>query len=406
MRAAKNRLMKIMLAFGLLGMVGIGSNAYVNAHSYATDPGGNQPLIHVNLQLPIDGSFLVPHNEFSLSNHAGPGATPAPQPRHNNAVFVYRSLEHTGGPIPSPSLRNTAGRVTLRFPGGLNKAGHVFVGWRNGNHVFQPSQIFYIADNSAHFYFYAVWAPAVSLTLNAAPGSPASQTIRRGAGTQMMALPRPTRPGYVFLGWFNTPEETGGLRLFAHTTVPNTDTTYWARWGTMTIYYQNFTNSDSPEAQAYADNSVAEIKHLFYSNFGINMVQRSEARYEPGLDPWFPPGALLNVNRSTHNTVHFRFVSFFFGLAGAARQAHGIDGTVHLHLGDMVVTTLQNPTDLRFTVVHEISHVFGAHDCRSHGCVMNHATHRALYNHWCDPCRDRMHNYLAIRWRNNPWLRN
>ena len=247
----------------------------------------------------------------------------------------------------------------------------------------------------------------ITITFNANGGTPATQTVMGTPGSQLSTLPqRPTRTGYVFAGWYSTPRPTGGTPFNSNSTIPNTNTTYSARWVVMNLYYQNFVNVNSPAARNQADANVDEIKHLFLENFGVNLVPRSDALHEPALIEGLSASDLLDINRSSHNTVHFRFVDFYIGVAGRARQVWGEEGSTSLRLGEMVVTMQLNPEELRFAIVHEIAHVLGAYDCLSPGCVMNHGTPRYKYSHWCDPCRVRMHNYLALRWQNNPFLRN
>ena len=45
----------------------------------------------------------------------------------------------------------------------------------------------------------------------------------------MGALPNPTRPGFTFVGWFNTSAATGGTQ-FTQNSIINANTTMWVRW--------------------------------------------------------------------------------------------------------------------------------------------------------------------------------
>jgi len=294
----------------------------------------------------------------------------------------------------------------------MSNPGYIFTGWRNGNHIFQPWQTFRLPEGSSHFYFYATWAPAVLLTLDANNGTHTTQQVRRGANTQMRNLPQPpTKPGYIFLGWFSTPDETGGTRLTTVTTIPDTDTTYWARWRepiSVAILYENLVNSNTLDARNQADTIVNDAVHLFLANFGINLVQQSPARYESALNNVGTSAPdVLGVNPSGHASVVFRFVDFPLSnglVAGLARQIRGQEGTALMHLGDMVVSTGIAPEMLMRAVVHEISHVLGAHDCTNFGCVMDISWLHTIHDRWCADCQSDIHNYMHNRIRNNPQL--
>jgi len=398
-----------MILFAGIIIVGLGLIA--QAYSVSASPAqpiSEPPLEAISLRGPIDGTILVPYSEFSLSA----GHEPA-YPQYD-FVFFFRCLEYTHGTPPAPITKSVSGTATLRVPRGLSKDGYVFVGWRNGNHIFQPWQTFRLPEDVTHFYFYAIWAPAVYITLDANDGVSATQQLRRAAGTQMRFLPHPsTKEGYVFLGWFTTPEATGGSRLTASATVPNTNTTYWARWSmpiNITVNYESLVNRETDSAREKADTSIGEITHLFLTGFGINLVpQPSGARYEPMLNNvGFSAPDILDVNPSNYRTVVFRFVDFPLNdglIAGLARPIRGIEGTTQMHLGDIVVTTVLTPAMLRRAIVHEISHIFGAIDCYNFGCVMDISRHHTIHDNWCTHCRSDINNYLYVRMRNNPHLR-
>jgi len=416
MKTAKGKILKILFVVGLIfGISGIGSVTQVYSAA-VSETLTDQPLIQVNLQSPIDGTVLLPYFEFSLSANHGPSgaiSSTTPMPTQNNFVFFYRCLDDSTGTPPAPSMINTSGTATLRPPGNMAKAGYVFIGWRNGNHIFRPWQTFRLTGNDYHFYFYAVWAPAVLLTLDANGGALATQSIRRGAGTQMRTMPpQPTKEGYIFLGWFTTPDATAGSRLTPFTTVPNTETTYWARWSvpiSVTVYYENLVNRNTADARNLADSNINEIRGLFMTTFGIDLIQRpNTTRYSPALNQaGFTASDILDINPSNASTVIFRFVDIPLNesrIAGLARQVRGQEGTAQMHLGDMVVTTELAPAMLRRAIVHEISHVFGAHDCSSWGCVMDISRSHTIYNRWCATCRSDINNYLYNRRRLNPGL--
>ncbi|MCL2362344.1 MAG: InlB B-repeat-containing protein [Defluviitaleaceae bacterium] len=309
------------------------------------------------------------------------------------------TFDANGGTPATQTLTRGAGQQVGTLPPPPTRDGFVFGGWfstptATGAQITATS----IVPNT-DTTFWARWE--VVLTFDANGGTPATQTIARVPGSRIgnPLPPNPTRTGYIFAGWFTTPDATGGTRVTDMSWTPNIATTYWARWVTsITVYYENLVSLDTLAARNQADASIDEIKHLFLTNFGVNLVQASPARHEPGLVPGLSPSNLLNVSRSSHDTVRFRFIHFGIGVAGIGRSGSGWNANTSFHLGEMAVTTILDPVALRFTVVHEISHVFGAWDCSGAGCVMNFFTPRAEYSNWCGPCRTRMHNYLSFIW--------
>ena len=400
MKNMKSKYLMILLAMSAM-FCAVNLGNITRAYGATNLP--DQPLTNVHRQAPIDGEILLPYHQFTLSANNEPTGS-------NNHVFFYRCPQHTGGAVPTPNFRNASGSATLKAPGSMSKTGYTFIGWRNGSHIFHPFQMFHSLGDDTHFYFYAVWAPTVYLTFNNYEGT--ARIVRRAAGTQMRTLPAPrAREGYVFLGWFSTPDD-GGTRLNAFSTVPNDNTTYWARWSTpfsITIYYENLTNVDTDSARNFVDESVNGIKGLFLTGFGIDLVQRPDTtRYEPALNQVGTAAPnLMDINPSSYNTIIFRFVNFPLNegrIAGSARPLRGMEGTTQMHLGDMVVTTMLTPEMFRRAVVHEISHIFGAHDCGNFGCVMDISRFHTIHDRWCASCRSDIHNYLYIRRRNNPQL--
>ena len=402
MKIAKNKLMRNLYILGLMLIVAGISNFARAYNTAAAETAARQPLITIGLQAPIDGAILLP-------------STPPPG-QQGDFVFTYRCPEEsTAGSLPSPTARTASGTATLRVPGSMAKPGYQFIGWRNGNHIFQPFQTFQLPENGLYYYFYAVWAPVVFLTLDPNGGTSATHTLRRAAGTQIRNLPPPpTREGHIFIGWFNTPEASGGARFTARSTIPSTDTTYWARWRTpfnITVYYENLVNTNTADTRNLADTTVNEIRQLFMANFGINLVQQpGTTRYVPALNQAGTSAPdILDINPSNNATVIFRFVDFPLNegrIAGLARQVRGIEGTPLMNLGDIVVTTELTPEMFRRAVVHEISHIFGAHDCSSPRCVMDISRVHTVHDRWCGSCRTDVFHYLYIRMRNNPHLGN
>jgi len=323
---------------------------------------------------------------------------------HFEAIWEPTSITNltfnaNGGAPQTQMLAKTAGSQVRTLPPPPTREGFVFTGWFDaptGGTQFTTYTIVPDTDTT----LWARWE--VVLTFINTGGIPATQTITAVPGIRLTDLQPlwPTKHGYIFAGWYNTPEATGGTRITFNMWVPSAPATYWARWVTnVTIYYQNLVCTDSPFARNQADDTINAVKHLFMTNFGVNLVQSSPARHEPGLQVGMSASTLVGINRSNHTTMHFRFVNFSIGpYAGWARPGNGLQGSTGFPLGDMLVTTIVDPIALRFGVVHEIAHLFDARDCWSTGCVMNFSTPRANYSHWCNSCRRRIQNRLGWMW--------
>jgi len=119
------------------------------------------------------------------------------------------------------------------------RADYTFVGWfteqTGGSQVLSSTRV----PNADHTTYWARWRPGdtVTLTFNANGGAPSEEIVTLRAGSTMVELPpEPERDGYEFDGWFTTSGSTGGERVVASnggtagTTVPNSNTMYWARW--------------------------------------------------------------------------------------------------------------------------------------------------------------------------------
>ena len=297
------------------------------------------------------------------------------------------------------TIRNLTPNTTYTFRG--YAWCWIFFGWRSFDYVVrtQPSS-------------------NVTLTFNGNGGSPATQSLDRRIGTAMGAMPAtPTRNGYVFLGWFNTSAQTGGTQFTAQSIVPGVNTTYWARWTRrIVVRYNNIVNVDTVAVRNHADSSITpEIKQLFLNNFGIDLVRDGSARFYARLNNvqiWGGTAdrlapSVLDVNRSDYHTLRFRFVNY--GLRnssgrvvfGSARQLNVMiqgNRVTGGHLGDMVVSTNTTTEVLRRTIVHEISHVFGAPECNNSACVMFDDVRGLVHNAWCDRCRNAIFQHLN-NWR-------
>ena len=142
------------------------------------------------------------------------------------------TFDANGGTVNPTTREVRAGSPvgTLPVP---ERAGYTRAGWftaRTGGASVTAS---WVINN--HVTFFARWTPRpnVTVTFNANGGAvnPTSRVVR--AGTPVGALPTPTRAGlYHFVGWYNTPNPTGGRR-FGQDDIIEAATPMWARWSTV-----------------------------------------------------------------------------------------------------------------------------------------------------------------------------
>jgi len=299
--------------------------------------------------------------------------------------------------------------VSNDITGGNNDANVFFTEKIN---IFEESEMLGYIDFMPHTEsLQAVYEP-VTLTFHSNCGNPSIQTAVRTTGQPMGTLPTPPiKDGYVFIGWFNTASIVFGDFLTVDTIVNSNNTVFWARFASIvTVPYELLVNVDTDAARTQALNSINEIRHIFFRDFGIDLVLApGSPRYEPalnqvGINEWGhtvgcrDASEVLGVNESNNTTVVFRFVNYTLcGVAGIARGPRGVTG--NRNMGDMVVTTGLTTAQLRRTVIHEIGHVFGSGECFLPHCVMNQNLNNLLYDGWCNFHRNQVHNVTTRFWR-------
>ena len=148
---------------------------------------------------------------------------------------TYNGNGATGGSVPSSTTSYTSGdSVTVKGnTGNLVKTGHVFAGWTmnsNGTGTVYTSGSTYTIGSSS-ITFYAKWTPStVTVTWDYNGGYGSTTSSSKTVGGTMGTLPEPNaRTGYSFAGWYTT-STTGGSKISTSTTVPTSNTTYYARW--------------------------------------------------------------------------------------------------------------------------------------------------------------------------------
>ena len=140
-----------------------------------------------------------------------------------------------GGTGTTASSSHTYGVAKALTNNGFSRTGYTFLGWStspsattatytNGQSVSNLS-----STNGATVTLYAVWkVNSYTLTFNPNGGT-VSETSRKVAqGSPLGKLPVPTRPGYIFNGWFAY--SYGGTQYTESSIMGSSDLTIYARW--------------------------------------------------------------------------------------------------------------------------------------------------------------------------------
>ncbi|MBP5787139.1 MAG: InlB B-repeat-containing protein, partial [Kiritimatiellae bacterium] len=107
--------------------------------------------------------------------------------------------------------------------------GHVFLGWfdaaKGGNQVTAETIVPTMANRTLH----AQWTTTQTVTFDANGGTCNTTTKKATIGAKYGTLPKATREGYMFLGWFTSPE--GGKQVTTnHTVTATAARTFYAHW--------------------------------------------------------------------------------------------------------------------------------------------------------------------------------
>jgi len=206
------------------------------------------------------------------------------------------------------------------------QAGYVFTGWFTSPTAgTQITAFSIIPAGDIPRTVYAHWAeiPTIVVTFDAQGGTPTGQeeTIETGApyGNILSDVPDPTRLGYVFGGWFTTPDgDTSGVQILPNTTVTAiTDQTLYAHWiavtvtitfdaqgGTPTIQVapgKIYGNSYSNTLASVADPTMAFYTFLGWFTYPINGAEITAADTIPMTDTtlyahWAPVSVTLTFD--------------------------------------------------------------------------------------------------------------
>ena len=141
-------------------------------------------------------------NSYTLTYNANGGSVSP-----GSTVLTYNS---SYGTLPTPT-----------------RSGYTFTGWytaaTGGTKVSSSTKM-----GAGNVNIYAQWTKNITVTFNPNGGTVSPTSIVAGAGQNLGTLPKPTRPGYVFSGWYTA--LTGGNKVNAYTKAGDSDMTVYARW--------------------------------------------------------------------------------------------------------------------------------------------------------------------------------
>lgn len=165
----------------------------------------------------VTSSSKVPNSDHILYAHWS-GVTPT-----NSHLLTF---DPAGGTVSTPTrvVNEGAAYGTLPTP---TRSGYTFVEWRTapflGDRVTSSTQM-----GTDDVTIYAIWrGNALTITLNPNGGtvSPTTKSVENGSAYGV--LPRPTRSGFIFDGWWTS--VTGGTKILA-TDKPSASQTIYAHW--------------------------------------------------------------------------------------------------------------------------------------------------------------------------------
>jgi uncharacterized repeat protein (TIGR02543 family) len=140
--------------------------------------------------------------------------------------YLHVTFDADGG-NPGTSTRACALGATVKLPSAPTRDGYTFEGWYTEKEGYGKKFTSSTPVN-ADITVYAKWNLYPNITFDTDGGEPAVISPIIYNPNTSTALPRPTRAGYIFGGWY-TKQEGGGRELTAETVVTK-DITVYAWW--------------------------------------------------------------------------------------------------------------------------------------------------------------------------------
>lgn len=197
---------------------------------------------------------------------------------------------NANGGSPNTTRTVSSGQRLGNLPANPTRAGHTFAGWFTTSAATGGSQVNANTIINVNTTFWARWnAQNITVSFNAQGGSvsPTSRQIR--AGSQIGALPNPTRAGHTFTGWFSA--ATGGAQIFATTTTV-LSVTLFARWNA-----QNFTVTFN--ANGGSPNTTRSVQ----GGRNVGTLPANPTRAGHTFAGWFNTSAATGGAQVTANTI-------------------------------------------------------------------------------------------------------
>ena len=212
-----------------------------------------------------------------------------------NLIPAYTiSFNSNGATQTVPSITNLSGS-TITIPGAssLSKSGYIFSGWSStqdgGGAVILPgAQYLLLGDGS----FWAVWTPEIySVEYLDSKGATLSANTSYQVGSTPLTLPFPTRPGYTFLGWFDSSVSGSQVGIGGGSFTPSTNCVLYGRWQVNTytvtldpnggsVYRQTFNFVyGSPAIQLPIANKAGYIFDGWYQASNLSILVGSGGAY-------------------------------------------------------------------------------------------------------------------------------
>jgi uncharacterized repeat protein (TIGR02543 family) len=194
--------------------------------------------------------------------------------RNYVANWAYTVTFNANGGTVSPTSGTTGEGWALAELPTPTRNGYTFNGWftaATGGDEVTESRVY-----SANTTIYAQWTPITyTVTFNATGGevTPESGTtapINSNYAWRIASLPRPTKTGYTFDGWYTA--ETGGTQVTTNT-IFSADATIYARW-TLAIYTITFNANSGTVSPTFdktgEDWTLAELPTPIRTGFTFN----------------------------------------------------------------------------------------------------------------------------------------
>ena len=241
----------------LFGTVDTISGAKIKLDQAADGNGGVYTTTEMDLSSILnDGCVMIPEDGTFWDDGNG-----------NITYFHYLwtymeytiTLDAAGGEALSQTTFTTSGHVVPELPTPV-KDGYTFLGWYSED----GTQLVKAGDEiSSDMKLVAKWLESgeepeektYTITFNAQGGTVDPETMETGENGRLKTLPRPTRSGYTFTGWYLK----DGDRRITPSYVFTEDTTLYAHWQKTSSGNDGGTSSGGGGGGSYVGNSAVGV---------------------------------------------------------------------------------------------------------------------------------------------------